>query len=682
MTQDQVNAWLEFHDEEQKSVEDFIEGFDDYTKEGLTSLLAVLTMCSEMQDDEIEKSKVYFKPDKGEKPPKGYQAQKGPKGGYYYETKSPSGKDHPSDAEYDDFVSAYKNHISLFSDSVEELLSSKKPPYYIGDELERDVEKLKHTYTLIGLDKHLVNSLIDDLLINKIIKRKPVGGIDNKEYLKYVNAKHITSGYTMFNLLSNSGKEQLLKEQSSDVPKEFYDKLLDECKYKPYFKDTILEIYLKSKTLDSKRAVEQLINMGSFDQGTLINLFKQGELRGMITRKLSYDSITKLIGDKRIDSFLVKKPTIFGSAFAERGDDRLIVRFILLSDEQTAINFIEPLFSYKHLTQILNDGEIRWVLEEFINRSSPKGLNRLIDTIYGHSSAIDEWIDERSRKLGKVGHKAINKAISGQELTVEDFSPDIREDIFNLTGDYRDITEKLHSELDILFEVAGFGETNNILRGSWLDSSNSMFAGALKVSAAKNFGGTIRFHEHDLEEHLNGEYREGRLHRQGAYHTFSPEVIDKYFIMQKNLTRVLLDIKYPDRDEFILFRGTSKNEVEFTRSKLEREERKLFDRTETGIPFSDAITRSNPISSWSTKFSTASKFASDEDGTVIAIKVPKDEVWSSFLTYSHSGFEGEMIVLSPKARKTKCINIDDIGLSSDISDESRAEEIAELFERL
>jgi hypothetical protein len=307
--------------------------------------------------------------------------------------------------------------------------------------------------------------------------------------------------------------------------------------------------------------------------------------------------------------------------------------------EDTLIKLIDKLpskeeFDYSRIDRI--DQALNYLLSDLAVGLGPKGLRILKQRISDHSIKTNFGMEvkEKEERIEAVGAQAIEKFIAGEEIRVEDFNKwKVVSAIKGLDGENRTMTQMLHAALDEFYAPTYHREFHNASREAWLESSSSSFSAALKDATARQFGGTVRYHR---------EYDEGEFESdlKMIYGKHSKEFVDEYVVRQKNLTKVLLDIKYPDSKDFLLYRGTCEGEI--SSDDIEEEYK------EEGSV--ECVVRSNPVSSWSMKEEVAAKFAKKYNGAIVSIKVPKEDVWSCFLTHSHSGFEHEFIVLGHEDR--------------------------------
>jgi len=169
-----------------------------------------------------------------------------------------------------------------------------------------------------------------------------------------------------------------------------------------------------------------------------------------------------------------------------------------------------------------------------------------------------------------------------------------------------------------------FSVFHNKLKNDWENSSSSDLALLLKNSIKKQFGGEIVYHDEvkNINEKLNT-----------LYQTYSPELVDEYVKIQKQLTRKILDIMFPNIDIITIYRGTTKNEAQQIKNNKK------------------VVMKSNPVSSWTLKEDVAEGFGS----IVLKTNVHKDKIWSTFITHAYHGDEREILLINDKDQECEII---------------------------
>lgn len=174
---------------------------------------------------------------------------------------------------------------------------------------------------------------------------------------------------------------------------------------------------------------------------------------------------------------------------------------------------------------------------------------------------------------------------------------------------------------------------------AWEGSSSSDLALLLKDSIKRQFGGEIRYH--DAVKDMQTKIQE--LQRK-----YPQELVDNYVKIQKQLTKAYLDVMFPDTNEVTIFRGTEKREVENIKADLMR------NLTQT------CLAKSNSLSSWTLKNTVAENFSGLKEGSksgiILRTKLPKDDIWSTFMSHAYMGNEREILVIG----KDRIVDLFDI----------------------
>jgi len=235
--------------------------------------------------------------------------------------------------------------------------------------------------------------------------------------------------------------------------------------------------------------------------------------------------------------------------------------------------------------------------------------------------------------------------------------------------------------IDELYKSTPYGLFHFESKSEWEEGSSEPLAGVLKESASRILDGPIVFHN----EMVGDEYSAEMIHAgiESVYEVYqnhfpSKEFVDQYLKVQKQVTYELLDMAFPDIDDFELFRGLghrgvskelenlardqaewdqASREEEAADEDEEEEEDEFFD-PDAPVPDFDKLFSNvsglfdeNPLTSWSLDYHAASaNFARDrgDDGVVLRRRVSKKDIWSSFMTHAYDGNELEMIVIPHK----------------------------------
>jgi len=270
----------------------------------------------------------------------------------------------------------------------------------------------------------------------------------------------------------------------------------------------------------------------------------------------------------------------------------------------------------KGLHQLIND-ENQWVRRVVVQRIDRDGLLQLEDDAdaYIHETANDRLagfnIRDQKTNFLKTG-----------DLKIDSHTAEIIKDI---DGEYV-TSDRLINVMDILYEGTDYEAFHKNSREEWLNSSSSELSALLKDSVMRQFSGEIQYHKGVSPDEWDDYTSE-------LYNKYPKDVVDKYVILQKKLTKQLLDVRYPDTNTISVYRGTSAAETD------------LKDKETTDV-------KQNPLSSWTTKKDVAINFAvRTDDGIVLDADVGKDDIWSCFLTHSYKGNEEEMILLGGNVHK-------------------------------
>jgi len=172
----------------------------------------------------------------------------------------------------------------------------------------------------------------------------------------------------------------------------------------------------------------------------------------------------------------------------------------------------------------------------------------------------------------------------------------------------------------------------------WEQSSSSDLALLLKDSIKRQFGGEIRYHDavKDIDvklQELHGKYPQ--------------ELVDNYVKIQKQLTRSFLDVMFPNTNEITIYRGTTRQEFNLINGyDVESDENKV-------------LVKSNSLSSWTLKPEVAEKFAGSQQlhGFILSTKIPKDKIWSTFMSHAYMGNEREILTIG-EDREVYCRNVE------------------------
>ena len=276
--------------------------------------------------------------------------------------------------------------------------------------------------------------------------------------------------------------------------------------------------------------------------------------------------------------------------------------------------------------------------DEIARRIDLEGLEKLID--------MPEYADSEAMDLAKSRLplvRAVTPIVeeyqrSGKILLSEEVKLHIKDTIkYDMTSEIQlDHTNEFYR----LVKDGKYFDFHDQSKQDWEQSSSSDLALLLKDSIRRQYGGEIRYH--DDERDIQGKIAE--LQR-----TYPKELVDEYTQFQKAMTRAMLDVAYPDTDEVQIYRGTSKAEINVQDFPLQS----LDDLFRGKALEGQVLTKSNSLSSWTLKKDKAEEFAgfgvispgSDNAGVVLSVKVPKDEIWSTFMSHAYHGNEREILVI-------------------------------------
>jgi hypothetical protein len=163
------------------------------------------------------------------------------------------------------------------------------------------------------------------------------------------------------------------------------------------------------------------------------------------------------------------------------------------------------------------------------------------------------------------------------------------------------------------------------LRQGWLSSSNSSKSALLKEAARRLFGGHVFYHDNAI---ASDKKWDDEVTQYSKDNNIDIGEVESYVRDLYQMTQQLLSIRFPGKEEFTLWRGSSEDEI--AEKTGEQDEFYL-----TPIKI-----RQNSISSWTLKKNVAASFGN----TIFEIKVPKNEIIASYLMYSYSGFEAEILL--------------------------------------
>jgi hypothetical protein len=251
-----------------------------------------------------------------------------------------------------------------------------------------------------------------------------------------------------------------------------------------------------------------------------------------------------------------------------------------------------------------------------------------------------------AEKPDKIDYTDILSPLSEDFLLGKDieFDPKIKDAVKHISFEDKEDVKNLHAGLDSLYSNdSEYFKFNGYSKDEWLQTSNGLGAGLLKYFMTKIYGESeIQHHDYvsivNMEEYIKDSLSD--LSNKIDIGMDSNNIID-YIKLQKDLTKQLLDIRFPDQDEFTVYRGTTSREVGGS-------EVRSGDKVDIA---------QNSISSWTLRSDIAENFAGKENGIVLKMVVSKEDIWSSFLTHSYSTYEQEMIVIGKKGRIGEVVKV-------------------------
>jgi len=271
----------------------------------------------------------------------------------------------------------------------------------------------------------------------------------------------------------------------------------------------------------------------------------------------------------------------------------------------------------KELPNMMND-EDSAVRDEVSKRIDYKNLLKMIKKESGEGEfgiGLQKRMKERRMRMDFIGLDTIEEFKKTGNLNIDKMGNDLKQTIKNIDGDSIK-SEECSKCIDELYAQTKYNLINGETRREWLKSSNGEGAAVLKEVIKTLYGGKIRHHD-DVGEGQWNNYLKNAIWRWNRDDVFN------YVKIQKDITKKLLDLKYPGKQEFFLYRGTKAPE-----------EKKDIDGKGCKI-------LTNSLSSWTLKKSVANSFGN----IILGTKFKKDEIFSCFLTHSHSGYEAEFITI-------------------------------------
>jgi len=281
--------------------------------------------------------------------------------------------------------------------------------------------------------------------------------------------------------------------------------------------------------------------------------------------------------------------------------------------------------------------------------------------------------------VGSVGLPKEEKLLPPLDEWPEDFQK-----LFENITTIHNPSTQIVKIMDELYKSTKFGIFHEFSKEAWEQGASTPYAGILKEAASRVLDGPIVFHNIDVgwrdanASVIHEEIQDAYATFDNRGHPLSNDFVDSYMKVQKQLTFELLNMAFPDVEDFELFRGVDDpNLYNVIDESVADEAEDMYDEEadewvstsekrrilaephdpEAPIPefdeFFSNVTHQfyeNPISSWSLDYkAAATQFAEGRDnGVVLRRKVNKGDVWASFLTHAYNGNEYEMIVIPNK----------------------------------
>jgi len=340
------------------------------------------------------------------------------------------------------------------------------------------------------------------------------------------------------------------------------------------------------------------------------------DVMNVIAKRLSQDELHKL---------LKMKPAWLGtikSVIAHKVDQtglKMMMKDKFYATRKTVASRID----LKELPKMMNDEDYS-VRYEVSRRIDYKNLLEMIKMERGisilYSSLLASMV-ERKKRMKSIGLDTIEEFKNTGNFNIDKISNDLKEIIKNIDGDLIK-TEECSKCIDELYAQTDHYLINKETRKEWLRSSNNEGAAVLKEAIKELYGGKIRHHDNVGQGQWNTYFK-------NAMWRWNKDDVFNYVKIQKHITEKLLDLKYPGQEEFDLYRGTEAPE-----------EKKDIGK--------NCKILTNSLSSWTLREKVARSFGK----IVLRTKFKKDEIFSCFLTHSHTGFENEFITIG-KEEKTQ-----------------------------
>jgi len=441
----------------------------------------------------------------------------------------------------------------------------------------------------------------EDTAVRTIVARR----ID-KKYCKYlVNDKF---PLVRKEVALKADQEVLIKLINDDMPgiRKTVAERIDE-KYLPaMMKDKASSVMIAVAQRIDERYLPKMLK--DFAEGVAE---RKGDVMNAIAKRLSQDELHRLL--KMKPAWLGTIKSVIAHKIDQTGLKEMMKDKFSYTRETVASRI-----DLKELPKMMNDEDppVRYVVSKRIDY---KNLHEMIKT--ERSISIKEQMIERKKRMESIGLDTIEEFKKTGNFNIDKISNDLKEIIKNIDGDSIK-TEECSKCIDELYAQTNHYLINKETRKEWLQSSNNEGAAVLKEAIKELYGGKIRHHDDVMQRQWNTYFK-------NAMWRWNKDDVFNYVKIQKHITEKLLDLKYPGQEEFDLYRGTKAPE-----------EKKDIGK--------NCKILTNSLSSWTLREKTARSFGN----IVLRTKFKKDEIFSCFLTHSHTGFENEFITIG-KEDKTQ-----------------------------
>jgi len=468
----------------------------------------------------------------------------------------------------------------------------------INDEDSEVREEVAKRIDQDGLKKMIKD---EDTAVRAIVARR----ID-KKYCKYfVNDKF---PLVRKEVALKADQEVLIKLINDDMPgiRKTVAERIDE-KYLPVMmKDSASSVMIAVAQRIDERYLPKMLK--DFAEGVAE---RKGDVMNAIAKRLSQDELHRLLKTKPAWLGTIKSVIAYKA-------DQIGLKMMMKDELYTIRETVASRIDLKELPKMMNDEDYS-VRYEVSRRVDYKSLLEMIKMERGIS--IKEQMVERKKRMKSLGLDTIEEFKKTGNFNIDKISNDLKEIIKNVDGESIK-TEECSKCIDELYAQTDHYLINKETRKQWLRSSNNEGAAVLKEVIKELYGGEIRHHDDIGQERWNTYFK-------NAMWRWNKEDVFNYVKVQKSITEKLLDLKYPGQEEFDLYRGTHAPEEQKDIGK-------------------NCKILTNSLSSWTLKEKVARSFGK----IVLRTKFKKDEIFSCFLTHSHTGFENEFITIG-KEEKTQ-----------------------------